>query len=186
MLAVVISVGLGIMPIAVAAIVGGALMVLSGSLRMDEAYRAIEWKAVFLIAGMLPLGIAMQTSGTAQFLASEMVNLLQPYGTRALIAGLFLLTVLASQVMPNPVVTVLLTPIALTTAQSLGLSPYALAMVVAVAASSSFLSPVGHPANILVMGPGGYKFTDYIKAGFPLVIIIMVLTVFVLPLIWPL
>ena len=186
MLAVVAAVGLGIMPIAVAAIIGGALMVLSGSLRMDEAYRAIEWKAVFLIAGMLPLGIAMQTSGTAQFLASEMVRLLQPYGSQALIAGLFLLTVFASQVMPNAVVTVLLTPIALTTADSLGLSPYALAMVVAVAASSSFLSPVGHPANILVMGPGGYKFTDYIKAGFPLVVIILLLTVFVLPVFWPL
>ncbi len=186
MLAVVAAVGLGIMPIAVAAIIGGALMVLSGSLRMDEAYRAIEWKAVFLIAGMLPLGIAMQTSGTAQFLASEMVRLLQPYGSQALIAGLFLLTVFASQVMPNAVVTVLLTPIALTTAESLGLSPYALAMVVAVAASSSFLSPVGHPANILVMGPGGYKFTDYIKAGFPLVVIILLLTVFVLPVFWPL
>jgi di/tricarboxylate transporter len=186
MLAVVIAVGLGIMPIAVAAIIGGALMVLSGSLRMDEAYRAIEWKAVFLIAGMLPLGIAMQTSGTAQFLASEMIRFLEPYGTQALIAGLFLLTVLASQVMPNPVVTVLLTPIALTTAQDLGLSPYSLAMVVAVAASASFLSPVGHPANILVMGPGGYKFTDYIKAGLPLVVIILALTVFALPIFWPL
>lgn len=186
MLAVVITVGLNIMPIAVAAIIGGALMVLTGSLRMDEAYRAIEWKAVFLIAGMLPLGIAMQTSGTAQFLASEMVSILQPYGTHALIAGIFLLTVLASQVMPNPVVTVLLTPVAITTAHDLGLSPYALAMVIAVAASASFLSPVGHPANILVMGPGGYKFTDYIKAGLPLVIVIMLLTVFVLPFIWPL
>jgi di/tricarboxylate transporter len=186
MLAVVIIVGLGIMPIAVAAVIGGALMVLSGGLHMDEAYRAIEWKAVFLIAGMLPLGIAMQTSGTAQFLAAEMVGLLQPYGTRALIAGIFLLTVLASQVMPNPVVTVLLTPIALTTAQDLSISPYALSMVVAVAASASFLSPVGHPANILVMGPGGYKFTDYIKAGLPLVITVLLLTVFVLPVFWPL
>ncbi|MFN2143945.1 MAG: SLC13 family permease, partial [Anaerolineales bacterium] len=155
MLAVVTAVGLGYLPIAVAAIIGGALMVLSGSLQMDEAYRAIEWKAVFLIAGMLPLGIAMQTSGTAQFLATEVIGLLQPYGNQALIAGIFLLTALASQVMPNPVVTVLMTPIALTTAQGLGISPYAVAMVVAVAASASFLSPVGHPANILVMGPGG-------------------------------
>ncbi|MBN2045099.1 MAG: SLC13 family permease [Anaerolineales bacterium] len=186
MLAVIITVSLGIMPIAVAAISGGALMVLTGSLHMDEAYRAIEWKAVFLIAGMLPLGIAMQTSGTAQFLASEMIRFLQPYGTQALIAGLFLLTALASQVMPNPVITVLMAPVALTTARDLGLSPYALAMVVVVAATSSFLSPVGHPTNILVMGPGGYKFSDYIKTGLPLVLIILALTVFVLPIFWPL
>jgi di/tricarboxylate transporter len=186
MLAIVIVVGLDFMPIALATIIGVALMVLSGSLQMDEAYRAIEWKAVFLIAGMLPLGIAMQTSGTAQFLATEMIQVLQPYGTQALVAGIFLLTVLAAQVIPTAVAAVLIAPIAITTAQNLGLSPHALAMVVVMAATSSFLSPVGHGSNILVMGPGGYKFTDYTKAGLPLVILILLLTVFVLPFFWPL
>ncbi len=186
MFATVISVGLGLIPVALAVVVGGALMVLSGSLKMDEAYRSIQWNAVFLIAGMLPLGIAMQTSGTAQFLATEMVSRLEPYGPQMMIGGLFLLTVLASQVMPNPVVTVLLAPIALSTAGDLGVSEVAFVMVVAVAASSSFLSPVGHPANILIMGPGGYKFSDYIKVGLPLVLIIMLLVVFVLPFFWPL
>ncbi|MGD2027237.1 MAG: SLC13 family permease [Anaerolineales bacterium] len=186
MLAVVISVGVGWLPIAVAAVIGGALMVLSGSLRMSEAYRSIRWNAVFLIAGMLPLGIAMQTSGTANFLATEMVSMLLPFGTQALIAGMFLLTVLASQVMPNPVVTVLMAPIALSTANDLGFSPQAFVMVVAVAASAAFLSPVGHPANILIMGPGGYKFGDYIKVGLPLVLLTLLLAVFVLPLFWPL
>jgi di/tricarboxylate transporter len=186
MLAVVTAVGLGYLPVALAAVIGGALMVLSGSLKMNEAYSAIQWNAVFLIAGMLPLGIAMQTSGTAQFLATEMVSILEPYGTQALIAGLFLLTVLASQVMPNPVVTVLMAPIALSTAQGLNLSPYTFVMVVAVAASSAFLSPVGHPSNILVMGPGGYKFTDYIKVGIPLVFLTLLLAIFVLPYFWPL
>ncbi len=186
MLSIVVSVGLGWIPVALAAVIGGALMVLSGSLKMDEAYRSIQWNAVFLIAGMLPLGIAMQTSGTAQFLATELVTRLQPYGTQAMIGGLFLLTVLASQVMPNPVVTVLLAPIALSTALDLGVSPYTFVMVVAVAASSAFLSPVGHPANILIMGPGGYKFTDYIRVGLPLVLITMLLTVFIMPIFWPL
>ncbi|HKJ26235.1 MAG TPA: SLC13 family permease, partial [Anaerolineales bacterium] len=186
MVGVVLLVGLGLLPIAIAAILGGALMVLSGCLGMREAYRAIEWKAIFLIAGMLPLGIAMQTSGTAEFLASEVVAFLAPYGTRALIGGLFMLTVLASQVMPNPVVTVLMAPVALSTASSLGLSPYTFAMAIAIGASSSFLSPVGHPSNILIMGPGGYKFSDYIKVGVPLVLITLALTLFVLPLFWPL
>lgn len=186
MLAVVISVGVGLLPIAVAAVIGGALMVLSGSLSMPEAYRSIRWNAVFLIAGMLPLGIAMQTSGTAQFLATEMVSRLLPFGTQALIAGLFLLTLLASQVMPNPVVTVLMAPIALSTAKDLGFSPQAFVMVVAISASAAFLSPVGHPANILIMGPGGYKFSDYIKVGLPLVLITLLLAIFVLPVFWPL
>jgi di/tricarboxylate transporter len=186
MVGVVLLVGLGFMPIAIAAIIGGSLMILSGCLSMREAYRAIEWKAIFLIAGMLPLGVAMQTSGTAEFLANEMVAFLLPFGTRALIGGLFLLTVLASQVMPNPVVTVLMAPVALSTASNLGLSPYTFAMVIAIGASSSFLSPVGHPSNILIMGPGGYKFSDYVKVGFPLVLITLVLILFVLPLFWPL
>jgi di/tricarboxylate transporter len=186
MMGVVVSVGVGWLPTAIAAVLGAALMLLCGCLRMGEAYRAIEWKAIFLIAGMLPLGIAMQTSGTAEFLAREMVGFLEPFGSRALIAGLFLLTALASQVMPNPVVTVLMAPVALSTAASQGLSPYAFAMTIAIAASASFLSPVAHPSNILIMGPGGYKFSDYIKVGFPLVMITLALTLFVLPIFWPL
>lgn len=186
MLAVVFTVGFGVLPIAAAAVIGGTLMVLTGSLKMNEAYHAIRWNAVFLIAGMLPLGIAMQTSGTAEFLATGMVARLQPLGSSVLIGGIFLLTVLASQIMPNPVVTVLMAPVALTSALSLGYSPEAFMIVVAVAASAAFLSPVGHPANILIMGPGGYKFSDYVKIGLPLVLIIMLLVIFVLPVFWPL
>ena len=88
--------------------------------------------------------------------------------------------------MPNAVVTVLMAPIAINTALDLRLSPYALMMVVAIAASASFLSPVGHPSNILVMGPGGYRFVDYIKVGLPLTIIVLIITLLVLPVFWPL
>ncbi|MCJ7715797.1 MAG: anion permease, partial [Anaerolineales bacterium] len=90
-----------------------------------------------------------------------------------------------SQVMPNPAVAVLLAPIALSAAADLGISPYPLMMTVAVSASAAFLSPVGHPANMLVMGPGGYKFTDYIKVGLPLTIIVMVILLLELPFLWP-
>ncbi|MGD8752751.1 MAG: SLC13 family permease, partial [Anaerolineales bacterium] len=161
MAGVVLTVLLGWLPIAVAAVIGAALMVLTGCLSMDEAYRFIDWRAVFLIAGMLPLGIAMQNSGAARFLAEGVVSMVGGFGPLALVAGMFLLTALASQVMPNPVVTVLMAPIAISTAYNLDMSPFALMMVVALAASASFLSPVGHPANVLIMGPGGYRFGDY-------------------------
>ncbi len=186
MAGVVISVLVGWLPISIAAVVGAALMVLTGSLTMEEAYRAIDWRAVFLIAGMLPLGIAMETSGAAQYLAELVVNGVGGLGSTALVAGIFLLTSLSSQIMPNAVVTVLMAPIAINTALDLQLSPYALMMVVAIAASASFLSPVGHPSNILVMGPGGYRFVDYIKVGLPLTIIVLIITLLVLPIFWPL
>ena len=186
MAGVVLSVGLGWLPISIAAIIGATLMVLTGSLTMDEAYRAIEWRAVFLIAGMLPLGIAMQSSGAANFLAEAVVALVGPLGPLTIIGTLFLISMAASQFMPNPAVAVLMAPIAITTATSLNLSPYALIMVVALGASTNFISPVGHPANVLIMGPGGYKFSDYIKVGLPLTVIVLLIAVFILPVFWPL
>lgn len=175
----------GWLPIAISAVIGVALMILTGCLTMDEAYRYIEWKAVFLIAGMLPLGIAMEQTGAAQYLANGMISLIGGAGPVAVMAGFFLLAALASQVMPNPAVAVLLAPIALNTASDLAISPYTLMMTVAVSASAAFLSPVGHAANVLVMGPGGYRFSDYIKVGLPLTILTMVVVLLVMPLFWP-
>jgi di/tricarboxylate transporter len=173
------------LPIAIAAVAGVVLMVLTRCLTMEEAYRSIEWKAVFLIAGMLPLGIAMEQTGAASFLAEGMVGLVGPLGPLAVMAGLFLLAALASQVMPNPAVAVLLAPIALNTAYDLGISPYPLMMAVAVSASAAFLSPVGHSANVLVMGPGGYRFADYTKVGIPLTLVVLAVVLVVLPIFWP-
>jgi di/tricarboxylate transporter len=186
MAGVLATVIVGWLPIAVAAVVGAAVMVLTRCLTMDEAYRAIEWRAVFLIAGMLPLGIAMQNSGAADFLAEGVVRIVGPYGPLAVIAGLYLLATLATQVMPNPAVAVLLAPIALNTAATINVSPYTLMMAVAVAASASFLSPVAHPANVLVMGPGGYRFADYLKVGIPLTLAVLAVVLLVLPVVWPL
>ena len=100
-------------------------------------------------------------------------------------AGLYILTSLASQMMPNAAAAVLLAPIALNIAGDMGISPYPLAMTVAVAASAAFLSPVGHPANLLVMGPGGYRFSDYLKVGLPLTLVVLVVALLVLPIFWP-
>jgi di/tricarboxylate transporter len=185
MAAVLVPVILDLLPIAIAAVAGVVLMILTRCLTMDEAYRAIEWKAVFLIAGMLPLGIAMEQTGTARFLAEGMVDLVGGLGPLAVMAGLFLLAALASQVMPNPAVAVLLAPIALNTASDLGISPYPLMMAVAVSASAAFLSPVGHSANILVMGPGGYRFADYTRVGIPLTLVVLLVVLLVLPIFWP-
>ena len=184
--AVLLSVVLGWLPIYIAAVIGAALTVLVGCLTMDEAYRFIEWKAVFLIAGMLPLGIAMQQSGAAQLLAEGVVSLVGGWGPLAVMAAIFLMAALSAQVMPTAAVAVLLAPIAINTANDLGISPYALMMTVAVSASASFLSPVAHPANVLTMSPGGYRFTDYIKVGLPLTLVILAVTLLVLPIFWPL
>jgi di/tricarboxylate transporter len=148
-------------------------------------YGFIQWKAIFLIAGMLPLGIAMERTGAARCLADGMVAMIGDLGPLVVVAGLFILAALASQVMPNPAVAVLLAPIALNTAADLGVSPYPLMMTVAVSASAAFLSPVGHSANVLVMGPGGYRFSDYTKVGLPLTLVVLATVLLVMPVFWP-
>jgi di/tricarboxylate transporter len=182
---VLLAVIIDLAHIAIAAVVGVVLMILTRCLTMEEAYRAIEWKAVFLIAGMLPLGIAMQQTGAASFLAEGMVSVIGGFGPLAVMAGLFILAALASQVMPNPAVAVLLAPIALNTAKDLSVSPYPLMMAVAVSASAAFLSPVGHSANVLIMGPGGYRFSDYTKVGLPLTLVVLLVVLVVMPIFWP-
>lgn len=182
---VLVPVILGWLNIAIAAIAGVIVMVLTGCITMEEAYRSIQLKAVFLIAGMLPLGIALQQTGAASLIAEQMVVLVGGLGPLAILVGLFILAALASQVMPNPAVAVLLAPIALTIAADMGVSPYPLMMAVAVSASAAFLSPVGHPANILVMGPGGYRFSDYTKVGLPLTLVVLVVALIFIPLFWP-
>ncbi len=185
MAGVLATVVLGWAEIAIAAVAGVVLMVLTDCLTMEEAYRAIEWKAIFLIAGMLPLGVAMERTGAASFIADGMVELVGAWGPLAVTAGLFILAALASQVMPNPAVAVLLAPVALNTALDLDVSPYPLMMAVAVSASAAFLSPVGHSANVLIMGPGGYRFADYTRVGLPLTLVVLAVVLLVLPLFWP-
>jgi di/tricarboxylate transporter len=185
MAAVLLPVILGWVPISIAAVAGAVLMVLTGCLTMEEAYRHIEWQAVFLIAGMLPLAVAMEQTGTAQFLAEGLVALLGGLGPYAIVVGLFLLGTAATQVMPSAAVAVLLAPMAFNTAADLGVSPFPLLMTVAMAASASFLSPVAHPANLFIMGPGGYRFVDYIRVGLPLTLVVLAVLLLALPVFWP-
>jgi di/tricarboxylate transporter len=182
---VIVPVLLGWMPIYIAAVGGASLMVLTGCLTMDEAYRDIEWPAVFLIAGMLPLGIALDRTGAAALVAESVVESVGRFGPIGVMAGLFVLTSAGTQIIPTAALVVLMAPIVLNTAAGMGISPYALMMAVAMAASASFGSPVSHPANVLVMGPGGYRFTDYLRVGLPLTFIVFVVVVLLTPVFWP-
>ena len=186
MLGVVASVMAGYAPIAVAAVVGGSIMILTGCLNMEQAYRAIDWRAIFLIAGMLPLGTAMQETGAAAFLATQVMNLLGDAGPWPVIGGLYVVTAVATMIIPTAALVVLMSPIVLSAMGDLGLRPETAMMAIAMAASASFTSPISHPANILVMGPGGYRFVDYLKIGVPLTLVIFVTVMVLLPIFWPL
>jgi di/tricarboxylate transporter len=186
LLGVLVVVTAGWLHVSAAMFIGALLMVLSGTLTMDEAYRSIEWKSVFLIAGMLPLGLAMENTGTAQLLADQIVGLVGVWGPLAVMMGIFVLTGLLTEVMSNAAATVLAVPIAIDAALSLGADPHAFVMAIVIAASTSFLMPIGHQVNVLVFGPGGYRFFDYTRVGVWLNLVLLILTALVLPLIWPL
>ncbi|HSW39711.1 MAG TPA: SLC13 family permease, partial [Acidobacteriota bacterium] len=185
MLGVIVSAISGLVPISIAALTGAAMMALVGCLSMEEAYRAIEWKVIFLIAGMLPLGMAIEKSGLAHMAAGALVSAAGDLGPRFIVAAMFGVTVLCVQVVNPSAVAVMMTPVALSVAAAMGISPHLLVMTVAISASASFASPLSHPAHMLVMGPGGYRFMDYFKVGAPLTIIVMIVAVFLLPILWP-
>lgn len=172
-------------PITISAIAGCSVMVLTGILSMDDAYQSINWRSIFLIAAMLPLGIAIQETGAASLVANFVINLIGGFGNTAILAGLMVLGIVSTLVVPSPVVAVMMAPIALNAALSLGISPYAFLMGIAYGVEASFLSSATIPANTLVMGPGGYRYSDYIKHGLPLTLIVLVVSLILLPLIFP-
>jgi len=172
--------------IAIAMVIGAVGMVLSGSLSMDEAYDSIDWRTVFLVAGMLPLGTAMETTGTARYIADLMLNAIGGFGPMAALAGMYLLAALITQPMSNAAAMVLVVPIALDTALSLGANHLTFTLAVVIGAATSFLTPVGHKANVLVFGPGGYKFFDYARVGLLLTVFLFIATMIALPIFFPL
>ena len=186
MLGVILSASFNLFPVYIAALLGALLMVFTGCLKGNEVYKLIEWRVVVLLGGMLALGLAMEESGTAELLAREVIGRAAEAGPRFLIGSLFLLCAFAAQFVPTSAVAVLVAPIALSTALELGISAQALLMVVAVGSSCAFLTPFGHPVNLLVMSVGGYKVTDYTRTGAPLFILLLLLVVFFLPMVWPL
>ncbi|MFL7891818.1 MAG: SLC13 family permease [Anaerolineales bacterium] len=172
--------------IAVAMLIGAVSMVVTGCLTMDEAYESIDWRTVFLVGGMLSLGFAMENTGTTQYLADNLLNLLGDYGPIGLLAGIYLLSALITQPMSNAAAVVLIVPIAIDTALGLGVNHLTFTMAVVIGAATSFLSPVGHKANVLVFGPGGYKFADYPRVGALLTVALFIVSMIFLPIFWPL
>ncbi len=168
-----------------AIMLGGALaMMLTGILTTEQAYSAIGWKTVFLVAGILPMGIALTKTNAAAIIAGGIISALGPFGPLALLAGLFLVTVFFVQAINGAAVAAIIGPIAIQVAQQTNMNPRALTMGVALATSMAFITPLGHPVNILVMSPGGYNFRDFVKIGLPLTIILFVVVMIVLPIVW--
>lgn len=170
-----------------AVMLGGALaMMLTGILTTEQAYASIGWKTVFLVAGILPLGVALTKTNTAALLADWMIFALGSYGAIALLAGVFLVTVFLVQALNGAAVAAIIGPIAINIAQQTNINPRALTMGVALATSMAFITPLGHPVNILVMSPGGYNLRDFVKIGVPLTIILFFVVMLVLPIFWKL
>ncbi|HZQ05935.1 MAG TPA: SLC13 family permease [Anaerolineae bacterium] len=175
---------IGVLPVAEAMLAGGLAAVLVGALTMDEAYQAIEWRVIFLIAGMLPAGVAMTKTGAALWIADGIVNLIGSMGPLVVLLALMLITMLLTQVMTGQATITILAPIALTTAQVIGGNAFTFVLGTALASSMAFLTPLGHPVNVFVMGPGGYKFNDFARVGLLLVILLLILFGILLPLIY--
>jgi di/tricarboxylate transporter len=184
MLSCLVLAAASVLPVALATLLGAAMMVLSGCLRMDEAYRSVEWRAIFLIAGMLPLSFALEQTGTAGFLSQQLIGIIGHFGILAIGATMLLATIGVSLLVSGQAAAVILTPIALATSHVLGADPRGMAMAVAIGCSLGFISPLGHPALLLVMGPGGYRFADYSRMGAPLTLVSMAAAIIGLHLFW--
>jgi len=186
MLLFIITVFLGWLPISTAALSAVVLMILTGCLMIEDAYKSIDWKAIFLIAGMIPLGIAIQKTGAADLVSSQILLMHNWIGDWGVLVLLYLMITIAAVFIPTSALVVFTAPVFISIANQLGISPYTVMMVLAVSSSASFISPVSHPANVLVMGPGGYKFSDYTKVGLPLSFVVMIIGLVMISIFWPL
>lgn len=182
--AVLVLASFKILPIAVAVLLGGFLVLVTRCLTPEEAYREIEWKALILIGSMLAVGAAMEQTGTAKFLAAQIVDLAGTANPTWLLTGFFFLTVVLTQPMSNQAAAVVVLPVAIQTAVTLGLNPRTFAMMVAVAASCSYLTPL-EPSCVMVYGPGRYRFVDFLKVGALLTVLIYVVSILIVPMVWP-
>jgi anion transporter len=183
---VIMALDLKTLPLQVAATIGALFLVITKCIGEKEAYRGIDWVTIFLFAGMLPVAMAMDKSGAGKLIANWVVaSMGGSPGPLLVTTVLFILSAGLTQFMSNTAATALLAPIGIGIAKGLGASPHAVLMAIAIAASCAFATPVGTPPNTLVLGPGGYKFIDYIKAGTGLVIVSLIVSVIVIPIVWP-
>ncbi|MGH6623191.1 MAG: SLC13 family permease [Burkholderiaceae bacterium] len=184
LVAMVLALATGIVPAAIAGLVAAFLMVLLRVLSVDQAYRSVNWTTVILVGAMTPLSAAMSETGAAQLLADKLVAVVGDAGPYALLAGLFILTAIMGQLISNTATALIIIPIAVAAALEVGISPRPVLMSVCIAAAASFLTPVATPVNLMIMGPGGYRFGDYWKLGIVCMLWFFVIAVFYVPLVW--
>ena len=174
------------LPLSIVAVIGAMLCVLTGCLNEKQAYTSIDWVTIFLFAGMMPVATALDQSGAGKMIANAVIGVMgsdpSPYFATAV---LFILSCVMTQFMSNTASCALLAPIGISIAQGMGADPHAVLMAIGVAASCAFGTPVGTPPNTLVLGPGQYKFTDYVKAGVPLILVCFVVSLIIIPMVWP-
>jgi di/tricarboxylate transporter len=173
-----------IVPASGAMMMGVAALALTGCINLDDAYRGIGWRVIFLIAGMLPLSLAMTNTGLADHIGQALVMAITPFGPLALVAGLFLLTMLVTQVIGGQVAALMIGPIAVTAALQSQINPQAMAVAVAIACSAAFLTPIAHPVNVLMMGPGSYTPRDFLKVGSGMLIVSFIALLIGLKVFW--
>lgn len=181
----ILMVATGYMPIHVAAFTAATLVVLLGAIRMEEVYRAVEWRAIFLVAAILPMGIALERTGAALMAADAVTTATGRFGLHGVLAGMVTMASALSQSLDGAPAVVMMTPVVLETAGKLNLNPHALMMAISLAASAAFMTPFSHKANLLVMGSGGYRTWDYLKVGTPLTVVLLAIMVLMVPLLFP-
>lgn len=174
-----------LIPLVTASMLAALLMILTRCVTIDEAYESVDWKSIVLIAGMLPMSTALEKVGLVNLVAEGLTESLGALGPIAILAGLFLMTSIFTQVLSNTATTVLIAPIGLAAAAQFGVAPHAFLMAIAIAASMAFATPVASPVNTLVMGAGNYKFSDYLKVGIPMILVVLVTSLIALPILWP-
>jgi di/tricarboxylate transporter len=185
LLAVVALAALDIAPIVLLAFAGVGMMLLTKCLTLPDATRALDSSVLLLLAGMIPLGLAMEKSGLARLISEAVVGFAGPLGPVFLIGSFYLLTSLLTEVLSNNAAAVLLTPICLGVAATTGMDPKPLLIAVTFGASASFATPIGYQTNTMVMGPGGYLFRDYLRVGVPMNLLLWIVATLLIPWIWP-
>lgn len=183
--AAIIIGGIGWLPLSIAFLGAAVLIILLRCITVEETYQLMDWRLIILIGGMTAFGTAMEKTGAAELVANWVVHTLEPYGIITIMAGFFALTVLLTQPMSNAAAALVVLPVALHTAQRLAINERTFAIAIMLAASVSLITPF-EPSCILVYGPGKYKFMDFVKAGFGLTLILMLLALFLIPVFWPL
>jgi len=174
-----------LLPLSVALMLGIPVLILTRCLSTEEAYESVDWRLMVLIGSMMAFGTAMAKTGAAGFLADLLVEHVAPLGSHAVLVGFFVLTLLLTQPMSNQAAALVLLPVAVQTAQGMGFEPRPFVMAVTFAASCSFLTPL-EPSCVLVWGPGGYRFLDFVRVGGPLTLVVFVVAVLLIPVYWPL